>query len=278
MTITIYRCAHWPEELNERFEEEFKECDIIFLESAWGFGYDEIKKHFNRLSRGEPTEYSISSPVFRDFMAKRNAFICGSGKPVELEKSRAYKTPDEMLAGSFGFYAGAFTNGNLEEACDLKLKWMKSGMEKMDVRDSDLIEQLAELQEENPGKTILCNLGSGHDIYYGLKRKGLDVKQVMPYTPYVFDLNDELARRIRYGKVCTKTDHARAFADWAINSYLYSMGHPTWERIKMARKISGQLGYDDVEELSKYISKYDWRQEAPAVATALWLQKKGFDI
>ena len=86
MSITIYRCAHHPEGLNEKFMELFRTCDILLIEELAKESYASSFKYYNRLAQ---KGYSELFPIglFESFYERLVSIIRNSKKRIEVEKS-----------------------------------------------------------------------------------------------------------------------------------------------------------------------------------------------
>jgi len=71
---------------------------------------------------------------------------------------------------------------------------------------------------------------------------------------------------------------AQAIVEQIISIHLEDLDLPYNEAAKRARKIAEKLSYDEINDLSKYVSKNDWRKQMWKEATILWLEKKGYKI
>lgn len=265
MPIKVFRFRHLgPEDLNDKYEESFRECDILFLENPNPKSYKKNKRTYQRISDGKPTpDYSsVDFPI-----------LFGSKKRIELEKSKGNEdAPKEFDLALMQFYTG-----KLEASCRLFVKGTKKLEKETIERDNGIPLQLKNLQRHNKGKKILARFGASHTFYYDLKREGLDITQEFPNDkPFIFSLSDELSRRIRFNKKYDRTFVARAIGsvsafDFFTNHFGYSLSEAT----KATRKIFEKLSYEDINDLSKYIMsrRYTLSQEE---STALWLQRKGF--
>jgi len=124
MTITIFAHGHFPEDLNQNFENLFKKCDILVVENAVKEFYGEIKNHFNQLSQRGHSDYRLhleESP--EEYRRKLEEFIKNSKKQIEVEispvSSEEVNKSKEDLSSKF---FKAFVNGKLEEACSKMLE------------------------------------------------------------------------------------------------------------------------------------------------------------
>jgi hypothetical protein len=196
MPITIFRCGHGSEELNEKFKELFEECDILVVECGNKEFYNEFKEHLNQLSQIGYSTHNFERR-FEEVLQKLEDFIKNSKKQIEVEKSpislEEYRKVDALFLGS----QNVFMSGKLEDACTLFSACCKYMVEIVRKRDAALAEQLIKLQRKNENKKILLEIGAGHFVHYELKKRGIAVKQEFPYLPYTFSLADELRRRIQ---------------------------------------------------------------------------------
>jgi cytochrome c553 len=71
---------------------------------------------------------------------------------------------------------------------------------------------------------------------------------------------------------------AQAIIEQIILVHLGRLGLLYKEAAKIARKIARKLSYDEISDLSRYISANDYRKKMPEEATILWLRKKGYKI
>jgi len=256
MPITIYRCAHVPEELNERFEELFEDCDIFLVEHAVKEDFHEVKKAYNRLS------FEGCSPTFRStqpsYQEKLNSLIRNSKKRIEVERS---PISFSQLFESYQVLKKAFdefSRGNLRRACRMFLKYEHMLAQTRIERDRALSNLSIKLQENNPGKMILVGLGVEHLVHYHLKQRGVKVKQVLPYTPYVFNLPSELGRRIEFKLPYTREMVTRSLIACLLGTYFYSTLDLRFSLCeKLAREFAEKMSYEELEPLLNHITK--WR-------------------
>jgi hypothetical protein len=275
MPITIFRSAHESEELNEKFKELFEECDILVVE--WGDKeyWNKLKEHLNQLSQ---IGYSTHNFEADGEWEKLENFIKNSKKQIEVEESPVsfwdYMRAGDLLAES----KYEFLTGKLEDACKFfSLYWKRMG-EIIRKRDASLAEQLIRLQKENENKRILLKIGAGHLAHYELKKRGVAVKQEFPYLPYILLLAHELLRRIQFGKPYTIELVAQAIVEDTILDFRRNIHLPYREAAKKVRKIAEKLSYDEINDLSKYISKdtFYWIKLEDTIIS--WLEKKGYKI
>ncbi|MEM5778481.1 MAG: hypothetical protein QXK49_02550 [Candidatus Aenigmatarchaeota archaeon] len=279
MPINIFRCAHATEELNEKFVKLFKNCDILLLEHGINNDYEIQRKCISNLAKGISNYIILDNiNVFYEFTEKIISFIKNSGKQIEIEKSpvslEEFKETDKIRINSiFEFY-----NGNFEKAYENKLKFHYEQAKLLRRRDLSLTEQIIKLQNENKDKNILSVIGSNHQIYYYLRKKGVEAKQEFPYKPYIFDQETELNRRITFNKPFTQDLVAKTFVNNIIDPYLECSGLPLNLLVEKSRKISEKLSYEDIKFLSKYLGEDFLRSKMPGEATVIWLRKKGLEI
>lgn len=276
MPITLYRCAHTAEELNEKFERLFEECDILVVEHAIGEDYKETQKYYNQLSFIGKTEYIGFSP-YSDFEEKLESHIKNSGKRIEVERSPLTRKHMEILFNLIDQARRKFLQGDIEEVCEKWVKHAKYLSKLIEIRDKSLAKLLINLEKENMEKNILVVIGADHMVHYELKKKGINVKQIFPYKPFIFSLSIEPCRRIRFNKECPNELIARSFVSTIIGTYLESLGIPYSKTLYKVREISEKLSYEDIKNLSKYVSNPSHR-EMYREATILWLRKRGFEI
>ncbi|MEM5872385.1 MAG: hypothetical protein QXD55_00775 [Candidatus Aenigmatarchaeota archaeon] len=280
MPINIFRCSHVPEDLNEKFVKLFKNCDILLLEHAINKDYEIQRKCVSDLAKGN-LNYTIffdSNDIFYGFVEKLLSIIKNSGKQVELERSPVSFKEFEKMVEIRENSMLEFFNGNFTEAYEKRLKFHYEQAKLLRRRDLSLTEQIIELQNKNKDKNILSLIGSDHQIYYYLRKRGVEVKQEFPYKPYVFDCPSELNRRITFNKPFTQDLVAKTFVNNIIGHYLEDLGLPPDRLIEKARKISEKLSYEDIKSLSKYLGEDFLRSKMPEEATVIWLRKKGLEI
>jgi len=87
MPITIFAQGHFPEDLNQNFENLFKKCDILVAEVAVKEKYDDVKTYLNQLSQIGYSDDTFLSPVNPEYSWKLQEFIKNSKKQIEVEKS-----------------------------------------------------------------------------------------------------------------------------------------------------------------------------------------------
>jgi len=277
MSITIYQCRHLPEELNERIEELVKKCDILVLEEPATEYYGIAKKYFNELSKKGYSSIGGES-FFKEHGDKLESFIRNSKKQIEVEKSPISLEELRIYFNLLSSCAKSCVSGELKKICDITLKERKYLSEMNKKRDNALSKQLIKLQKESRGKNILTIIGVGHSAHIELKKRGIEVKQEFPYKPYVFDIATELERRIRFDLPYTEGQVARTFPEGFISSFLRDSGLPSHQIVEKARKILERLSYEDIKDLSTYISENNSRKEMPRETTVIWLRNKGFEI
>lgn len=280
MPITIFRCAHKPEELNENFERLFKECDVLMVEQGVKDGRNNLEKFYNQVSFGEqhPIDFFrdfFTYGAFDNYVYKLVSFLSNSGKRVVIEDSpmtvNELKKWEILFTGSLG----AYYTGNLQDACRMQIKALECMKELDNRREDSLKKQLVMLQRENRESKILFPIGAEHLIYYKLKDKGLEVKQEFPYKPYFLSYGSEVHRRVTVSKPYTNEMIARLFPERIVEGHLMKSGLSLSKATERARKISGRLSYEDVKDLS-----INTRENFPNVieSTILWLRKKGFEL
>jgi hypothetical protein len=278
MPITVFRHSHGgPEELNEKFKELFKECDIVVVECAHKEDCNDYKKYLNQLSQ-IGYSFDVFQSLHDEFLEKLHEFIRNSKKQIEVEESPISSEEYMKTHLLFGNSINAFLNGKLKDACIDFLACCKSTAKFSKKRDTYLAEQLIKLQRENENKKILLTIGSMHLVYYELKRRGIEAKQEFPYYPYTFPLYDELRRRIMFGKPYTMELVAQSIVEIGIFDYLKDLCLSCNEATKKARKIAEKLSYDEINDLSKYISKDNYRKIVWKETIISWLKKKGYKI
>lgn len=278
MTITIFRHAHFPEELNEKFEHLLEKSDILVVEMATREFREEVKEHLNQLSQKGYSSFKFQG-LFSEIQRKREDLIRDSKKQIELEESSISLKEFRKLENLIQDSREAFVNGDFEEAYNKQLDSAINIVRWDRKRDASLLNQLTKLQRENENKEILVPLGAGgHLIYYELKEKGLDTKQEFPYIPYTFPLFDEPMRRLRFGRPYTPQLIAQALVDRMVCIYLTNSGLSLHQAVEKSREIVEKLSYSEIRNLSKYISENNLRREMPKETAVLWLRKKGFEI
>jgi len=169
-------------------------------------------------------------------------------------------------------------NGKLEEACNKALEFYQLEVEIDKKREASFVEQLIELYEENEDKEILVLYGAAHPIYYELKRRGINVKREFPYLPLIFPLPTELERKLRFGIPYTKDLVAQAIIVSAVETYLRDLGMSSIEAMRKSNRIVRKLSYDEIKDLSKYISENSLARKMPIEAMVVWLKKRGYEI
>ncbi len=273
MTITVYRYIHFKDEqIKEKFKRLFGESDIIFFEKATSIDYDNVKETYQKIS---DTDAPSASDL--GFTYKKKPILehlHGSGKKVEMEKSRV------SINSSPKFYNAmkCFYNGDLENSCKLFIQGAKLFAQETTTRDKDIPEQLIEIKNDNKGKKILAAFGAAHTFYYDLKKRGLDVRQEFYNKPHIFGFDEELMRRIRFNKPYDKTDVARAVANPPLDVlFIDLLGYKSSDSTKMSRRILEKLSYEDIEELSKYLSSPE-RKQFLSEHVGIWLEKRGFEL
>lgn len=282
MSIWTFRCGHFANELNERFKELFRDCDILFVEQTFGEEYELQKKYLNDLSfkgYSNLTPSTLPSLLFQSFLEDLESYIRNSRKKIEVERSPITFNYFAKISNIYSKGIHAFLEGNLEEACERKLKALELHAETVEKRDRALVDQLVNLQERNEEKTILVLIGVGHFLPYYLKEEGLEVRQEFPYKPYYFSLSSELDRRIRLNLPYNKEMIAQSIVESIVMEYL-SEGTDSIPQniIKQVRSIVERLGYRDVSSLSKFISRDFLRKKLYPYSTILWLREKGFNL
>jgi hypothetical protein len=281
MPITLFRCIHGPKQLNERFEELFKECDILFEEHGISDYRDELNSYLSELAnKGYAKKISAKdrNSFIGDYNKKLDYFVRDSGKKIEIEISPISMEELKKNLDLSKKESKTFLKGDVEKACKQTLEKYKRFNQLTKRRDENFIRQLTKLQEENKGKNILSVIGANHTIYYKLKEMGLNVREDFPQKPFLFPLHAEIRRRIKFNKPFTNEMVARTFVESFLTTYLYKSGLPLYESNIKSRNIAEKLSYEDIESLSKYLSEKSYRKSMFKEATVLWLRKKGFDI
>lgn len=276
MTITVYRCAHHPEELNERFERLFNSSDTLLLELGIGEGYENQKQFMQRLSNSN-SYVIVPDEEFSDYKEKLFSFIRNSRKQIELEKSPIRLKDVERIDKIYTDSWKLFYDGNLEEAIEKRLKFFLEQSEMLKQRDKRLVEHAVKINRENKDRRILIVIGADHDLH-ALHEKVPNVKQEFPYMPYRFNHNLELNRRIAFNKPYTRELVAKTFPEDTVGVYLYKTGLPLSAVDKKSIEISESLSFSDIGDLSNYISKSNLNRKMPTEATLVWLKNKGFEI
>ena len=250
MPMTFYRCSHALDELNERFERLFKESDILMIEQSTNEDREKFTEYLNQISAGvrkEDLKYLFTSGEFDTYFKKIEGLLRGSGKRVEVENSPFdTKTIFEGLK-ELEHSVDLYFSGNLEEACNLKLKAYQQLASRIISRDEQLSEQLTNLQNENSGSSILMPIGASHNIHM---KMGPQAKQEVPYKPYLFDYSSEVIRRIVFGRPVTKEMIARTLPEGALQTLLLDAGYPIRTTAELTRSVVENLSYADVNELS----------------------------
>jgi len=280
MPITIFRCAHSPEELNEEFEKLFKECDILLVENSFNDWCYPFKKYLSDLAdKGYSSMPSFRAIHFDEYQKKLEAFIRNSKKQIEVEESPTSLEEFERIDKLTDDSINTFFKGDVERACTKMIRSMIKIWEDDVKREKSLEKQIPRIQKENKGKRILFPLGMDHFIYYKLKEGGLDVKQQFPYKTIMFPLYIEVKRRIGLNKPFTTESVAKSITEIIIEHYLLNNTESTpKEVIEKPREIVEKLSYEDIKNLSKYISEKFWRRKMPGEATVMCLRNKGFEI
>ncbi len=281
MPITVFRCPHHSRALkNGLFEKEFRESDIIFFEQGIKDDSEDLKTYYSELSERGQQKYIMGRSAFDKYHETIDSFIRNSGKQVEIEKS--HLSFEELLSiGKIHENARSlFYRGDLENACRGVLESSKAFSKENRKRELNIVSQLVELQKQNESKKIIFPFGVDHSIYYKLKKKGLDVKQVFYEKPFVFPVFVEIYRRIEFNKPITMEMLARSIVENAVSAYLTEARTGELDHLfnLKGREIAERLSYEDIKDLSKYISQDSYRIEMPKEATVIWLRKKGVDI
>lgn len=280
MPITIFRTPHSPKALNKIFEKRFEECDIFLTEQGFNDGYNEIKEYLSELSNkgysSKPLQFFGAH--FDEYGEKLKSFIKNSKKQIEVEKSPFTLEDYERVESLADSAEDKFCKGDLEIACAKMVEYLVEVNERDKGRMESLSEQLINLQKENKNKRILAEGGSDHLIHYKLKEKGLDVKQEFPYKPLILPIHTEVKRRIAFNKPFTMESVAKSIVEYFIIQYLMGIGSTPKQIIEKPRKILEKLSYNEIRDLSKYISENSLRRQMPSEAIILWLKNKGFEI
>lgn len=281
MPITVFRCPHDSQALkNGLFEKEFRKSDIIFLEQGIKDGSEDLKMYYSELSEKGQQKHIMEITAFDKYNETIDSFIRNSRKKVEIEKSHL---SFEKLLAIEKIHENArrlFYRGDLENACKGMLENSKALSKENRKREHNIVNQLVELQNQNEGKKIIFPFGIDHSIYYKLKKKGLDVKQVFYEKPFVFPIFAEIYRRIEFNKPITMEMLARSIVENAVSAYLTEARTGELDHLfnLKGREIAERLSYEDIKDLSKYISQDSYRSKMPKEATVIWLRKKGFEI
>lgn len=277
MPITIFRCPHEPEALNEEFIRLFKECDILFIEETINEECNAGREYYSDLSnKGYSSIFSQSN--FDNYARKFDSIVKGSKKQIAVECSPV-KNEDFNRIEDLGINAiNAFKNGEFEVACKKILVYSQTKIENEKDRENSLVKQLIELQKKDENKKILLPIGTSHPTYYKLKEKGYNVRQVISNKPFIFSMDDEILRRLEFNKPIKNELLAKSIVEYLIFNYIKHDNKPLHKSVEIARRIAEKLSYSDVKDLSKYISEDIYRRVMPEDATIVWLRKRGITI
>lgn len=151
MTLTVFRCGHEPENLNDRFERLFSLSEIVVIEQAsLPCKYEIVKEYYNQLSS---LGYSRHQPVygrFKEFTEKLDSFIKNSKKQIEIERSPISRKESNIFVKKLEdiqtelWYL--FARGKLEKACEKRVEAASLLVKETKERDNSLTPQLIELQ------------------------------------------------------------------------------------------------------------------------------------
>jgi hypothetical protein len=270
-----------PEELNEKFEELFRESDIVVIEFHVSLGerLEKVKNSINELSLGElKIDYFFPFREATPYASRLFSFIENSKKQIELENSPINAEYYSKINKLEKRTIEKFSNGNLREASKLFLESSRAIAKVCEERDKSFARQLIELYEENPRKEILVPIGAAHQVHEELKKEGMEnVKQFFPYLPYTFSLHEEVSLRIRFKLPITEMMALRSIPELFYFDFFSALGFPYQKCTRLARNIVESLSYKDIESLSKDIRKYRKKGAPPAIAVAWLCKEKGVD-
>lgn len=281
MTVKIFRHTHFPEDLNDKFDESFKESDILVVENAVSESSNGLKEFFNSLASRGKYEHSVRSNGSIDYHQKLITFITNSKKQIEVEKPPVSLDELEKIKFLRWDSLDDFCYGNLERACEKRLEALGLVNEINNKRSNSLVGQLENIQKINENKSILALVepSRGLSIYLGLKKDGFEVKQELSYRNIIFECEDQVGRRILFNKPYTKESLAKYFVCNSIFSYLKNdLGLTRSQSIEKSTKVAEKLSFEDIKSLSTYIGQDVLRRNMDVEATIVWLKKRGIEV
>jgi hypothetical protein len=255
--IYIFKSAHVPDEINDKYERLFKKSDIIFLENGVNDNHNSIVDYYNSLSGGKPTTGNIKSSFsyFSPVVDKELSVVKDSKKRIELENSRfnyAEIVNIEKIAAQSG---KSFLMGDFDKSCKEGLKFYKKIANVVRTRDEDITKQLQNTQEQNSGKTIFVSIGPGHYLAEKLANGGIESKTAIPYNPYVLNIQGEITSKLYHGIDINENELARVFPSACVQMNDMKNGISIRDSMANSRKAVESLSYEDIEKLSKYVSR-----------------------
>lgn len=279
MPIKIFRSYHQSDQLNDIFEELLSWCDILWIEMAEKEGYKLTKEHLNSLSF---SGHSFTSSNRGTLWQKLESLIMNSRKIIEPEKSPIPREEIQKNEDSFDKSLWFFRHGEFNKGNETMIKQIDHLVEINEKRGENIPLQLKKIQENNFDKKILAMIGAGHFLGYQLKQLGISAKEEFPFKPYIFNIADELIKKIQLGMEYDNILFSRIFVENDIANYLHYSEKSTKETILTSRNISEKISWFDIKSLSTYLGEriysvtdpiYD-----PAYLTIIWLKKRGFNI
>jgi len=267
MSIQIFRHAHVPEELNEKFDELFRESDIVVIEFHVSLDErrEEVKNSINNLSLGKlKIDYFFPFREATPYASRLFSLIENSKKQIELENSPINAEYYSQINKLEKRTIEEFSAGNLRKASKLFLESSRAIAKVCEERDESLTQQLIELSEENPRKKILFPVGALHQVYRKLKEEEVEnVEQSFPYLPYTFSLREEVYLRMRFNLPITEMMTLRSILETFFLEYFHLSRLPYQKCRRLARNIVETLSYEDIESFSKDIREYRRRVPPP---------------
>jgi len=160
----------------------------------------------------------------------------------------------------------AFTQGNFQESLSKFRSHIEALAEFQSKREAKIKEnlknQIQEFLKQNSEYSnkkelkVLIRLGIYHTgVYQDLAKEQPTVSREFSSMPFVYWSVDEAQRRIAFGKELDDLLLARGIIENLFYPYLRKLTDDSGELFRIARKLSSQLSFKDIEQISKNLGR-----------------------